>query len=94
MSSFFGANYEIKLQEDIAKKRAQLDIDDITVESLLTEANLRQWIEKDKMTFAKIARERVGCAPNLISMAAKKYGIVNNNINVRQMYGAKKRLYG
>jgi hypothetical protein len=90
MSDFFGADYKVKQREGAAKKRAELDAMGISVESLLNEANLRQWIEKDKYTFAKIARDCVGCDWHLVSMAAKQYGIVNNNSNFRRIYVAKK----
>jgi hypothetical protein len=94
MSGFFGTDYNTKQEEAARRKRAELDAVGISAESLLNEANLRKWIEQDKLTYAKIARDYVGCDWKLVSLAAKQYGIVNNNSNFRHMYAARKRVYG
>lgn len=40
----------------------------------LTESNLRMWVVDEKQSFKRIA-ERLGCHPDVVGAAAKKYGI-------------------
>ncbi len=44
------------------------------VTNALTESNLRMWVVDEKQSFKRIA-ERLGCNPEVVSAAAKKYGI-------------------
>ncbi len=62
-------------QEAEKKKRAELDAQGITAESLLTEANLRKWVEDEGRTYSYIARNYVGCPDTLVSSVAKKFGL-------------------
>lgn len=62
-------------QEAEKKKRAELDAQGITVESLLTEANLRKWVEDEARTYSYIARNYVGCPDTMVSSVAKQFGL-------------------
>jgi len=62
-------------QEAEKKKRAELDAQGITAESLLTEANMRKWVEDEGRTYSYIARNYVGCPDTLVSSVAKKFGL-------------------
>jgi hypothetical protein len=62
-------------QDAEKKKRAELDTQGITAESLLTEANLRKWVEDEGRTYSYIARNYVGCPDTLVSSVAKKFGL-------------------
>lgn len=62
-------------QDAEKKKRAELDAQGITAESLLTEANMRQWVETEGRTYSYIARNYVGCPDTTVSAVAKKFGL-------------------
>ena len=62
-----------KEQEGI--RRAHLEAQGIDPKSLLTEANLKQWMEVEKKPFSLIAREHVGLPEAEVSQVAKQFGI-------------------
>jgi hypothetical protein len=62
-----------KQQED--KRAAQLNEEGIDGMSLLTEENLRKWLEKEGRAYAQVARDIVGVSEAIVAEAAKKYGI-------------------
>lgn len=62
-------------REQEQAKRAELDAQGITVESLLTKENLKKWIEGEGRTYSDVARTYVGCPDSQVSAAAKAYGI-------------------
>ena len=45
-----------------------------TILEQLTENNLRMWVVDEKQSFKRIA-DRLGCHPDIVSNAAKKYDI-------------------
>jgi hypothetical protein len=73
----FRSPAEMKAFQKAAEKakRAELDKKGITVDSLLTRANLQKWIVDDGKTYAWVAREMVGCPEMQVSITAKSYGI-------------------
>jgi hypothetical protein len=78
-----------KEQED--NKAAELRAQGINPLSLLTEANMRKWVEEEKKTFAAIAREYIGLADTVIASEAKKYGLQSDVAKRRAaIMGAKK----
>ncbi len=62
-------------QDAEKKKRAELDAQGISAESLLTEANMRKWVEEEGRTYSYIARNYVGCPDTTVSAVAKKFGL-------------------
>jgi hypothetical protein len=62
-----------KQQED--KRAAKLKEEGIDGMSLLTEENLRKWLEKEGRAYAQVARDIVGVSEAIVAEAAKKYGI-------------------
>jgi hypothetical protein len=62
-----------KQQED--KRAVQLKEEGIDGMSLLTEENLRKWLEKEGRAYAQVARDIVGVSEAIVAEAAKKYGI-------------------
>ncbi len=81
-------------QEAEKKKRAELDAQGISAESLLTEANLRKWVEDEGRTYSYIARNYVGCPDTLVSSVAKKFGL-KSKISKRRIMtiaAAKKKM--
>ena len=77
-----------KEQED--KKMRDLRATGVNPASLLTEANLRKWVEDEKKTFAFIAREYVGLSDGVIAAEAKKYGLQSDTSKRRAMIAANK----
>lgn len=62
-------------QQAEKKKRAELDAQGISAESLLTEDNMRRWVETEGRTYSYIARNYVGCPDTVVSAVAKKFGL-------------------
>lgn len=77
-----------KEQED--KKMRDLRATGVNPASLLTEANLRKWVEEEKKTFAFIAREYVGLSDGVVAAEAKKYGLQSDTSKRRAMIAASK----
>lgn len=77
-----------KEQED--KKMRDLRATGVNPASLLTEANLRKWVEEEKKTFAFIAREHVGLSDGVVAAEAKKYGLQSDTSKRRAMIAANK----
>jgi hypothetical protein len=77
-----------KEQED--KKMQDLRASGVNPASLLTEANLRKWVEDEKKTFAFIAREYVGLSDGVVAAEAKKYGLQSDTSKRRAMIAANK----
>jgi hypothetical protein len=77
-----------KEQED--KKMRDLRATGVNPASLLTEANLRKWVEDEKKTFAFIAREYVGLSDGVVAAEAKKYGLQSDTSKRRAMIAANK----
>jgi hypothetical protein len=77
-----------KEQED--KKMRDLRATGVNPASLLTEANLRKWVEEEKKTFAFIAREHVGLSDGVVAAEAKKYGFQSDTSKRRAMIAANK----
>ena len=77
-----------KEQED--KKMRDLRSTGVNPASLLTEANLRKWVEEEKKTFAFIAREYVGLSDGVVAAEAKKYGLQSDTSKRRAMIAANK----
>lgn len=77
-----------KEQED--KKMRDLRATGVNPASLLTEANLRKWVEEEKKTFAFIAREYVGLSDGVVAAEAKKYGLQSDTSKRRAMIAANK----
>jgi len=77
-----------KEQED--KKMQDLRATGVNPASLLTEANLRKWVEDEKKTFAFIAREYVGLSDGVVAAEAKKYGLQSDTSKRRAMIAANK----
>ena len=77
-----------KEQED--KKMQDLRATGVNPASLLTEANLRKWVEEEKKTFAFIAREYVGLSDGVVAAEAKKYGLQSDTSKRRAMIAANK----
>jgi hypothetical protein len=59
----------------IEEKRKELTKESIKGEDLLTEENLRKWIEEDGETFISIAIKYTGCLYTIVSKKAKEYRI-------------------
>jgi hypothetical protein len=49
----------------------------IDPDSLLTQANLKKWVEEEKKSYSYIARRLVGLPETQVAAEAKKYGIVS-----------------
>lgn len=62
-----------KEQED--KRASVLREEGIDGMTLLTEANLRQWLEKEGRAYAQVARDIAGVSEAIVAQEAKKYGI-------------------
>jgi len=62
-------------KEQELKKKLELEESGVVPLSLLTKANLEQWILKDSRTYAYIAREYVGLPEAVISETAKSFNI-------------------
>ncbi len=62
-----------KQQED--KRAAELKEQGIDGMSLLTEENLRKWLEKEGRAYAQVARDIAGVSEATVAEIAKKYGI-------------------
>ena len=60
--------------EKEAEKNAELVLKGVDPESLLTKANLKKWIEVDKLTYTQIARDHVGLSSAQIAAVAKGFG--------------------
>jgi len=75
----------------INNKRTELQRQGITVESLLTKENLEKWILEDKMSFSKIATDKVGCDPLMVSRHAKLYNL-SSPVSIKQQYVIARKL--
>lgn len=64
-------------KEAILKKRTELAAQGIIPETLLTEENLRKWIQQEKKNYWKIAEE-TGCQDSDISTKAKFLNIFSD----------------
>lgn len=62
-------------KEQELKKKQEIEESGVVPLSLLTKANLEQWILKDSRTYAYIAREYVGLPEAVISETAKSFNI-------------------
>lgn len=74
-----------------AKKRAELDAQGVTVQSLLTRENLEKWLRVEGLTYAAVARDHVGCPADLVATTAKAFGIQSSNSKRRAVFIAKKK---
>jgi len=77
-------------KEQEEKKMRDLRATGVNPASLLTEANLRKWVEDEKKTFAFIAREYVGLSDGVVAAEAKKYGLQSDTSKRRAMIAANK----
>jgi hypothetical protein len=69
---------KMKLHKDaIAQKRKEQEALGVVPESLLTEENLRLWIQTEKKNYWKIA-ELTGCSDSDISYKAKSFDILSD----------------
>lgn len=73
-----------------AATRLRLESEGTNPESLLTEENLRNWIEKDGETYAVVARKYVGVPEATVSEVCKSYGIESEQAKRRRMIMAQK----
>jgi hypothetical protein len=70
--------------------KARLEAEGIDPEDLLTEENLRLWVEKEDHGYAVVAREKVGLPESIVSEVCKKYGIESAQAKRRRMIMAQK----
>jgi hypothetical protein len=77
-------------KENEEKKYAELMSQGIVPESLLTQENLKKWLEKDDRTYAYIARELVGVSEGVVSSTAQKFGLKSSVNKKRAMIAANK----
>jgi hypothetical protein len=77
-------------KENEDKKYAELMSQGIVPETLLTQENLKKWLEKDDRTYAYIARELVGVSEGVVSATAQKFGLKSSVNKKRAMIAANK----
>lgn len=77
-------------QEHEKKKYAELMSQGVVPESLLTQENLKRWLEQDGRTYASIARELVGVSEGVVSTTAQKFGLKSSVNKKRAMIAANK----
>lgn len=77
-------------KENEEKKYAELMSQGIVPESLLTQENLKKWLEKEDRTYAYIARELVGVSEGVVSSTAQKFGLKSSVNKKRAMIAANK----
>lgn len=65
-------------KETIAVKRKEQEVNGVVPETLLTEENLRKWIQGEKKSYWQIA-ELTGCNDIDISYKAKSFDILSEN---------------
>ena len=75
-----------KTQEQ--KKFKELTAAGIVPESLLTQANLKKWIEEEGKTYAYVSREYLGISEARTAEFGKKHGITSRISKRRAMVGA------
>ncbi len=63
-------------REQEAARRTYMKENKISRASLMTEENVRRWIEEEGHSYAWVAREQLGCKEDDVSAFAKKHGIV------------------
>ena len=63
-------------REQEAVRRTYMKENKISRSSLMTEENVRKWIEEEGNSYAWVAREQLGCKEEDVSTFAKKYKIV------------------
>ncbi len=63
-------------REQEAARRTYMKANKISRASLMTEENVRKWIEEEGNSYAWVAREQLGCKEEDVSVFAKKHGIV------------------
>lgn len=57
----------------------------------LTENNLQMWVVSEKQSFKRIA-DRLGCHPDIVSNAAKKYNIKSHyTAQIRNIISSRRR---
>jgi hypothetical protein len=61
-------------REQEAARKAFMKVNKISRASLMTVANMRNWLEAGD-TYAKIAREQLGCKEEEVSKFAKEHGL-------------------
>jgi len=66
------------------EKAAELRAKGITIDSVLTKENLKQWIEVDGRSYSFIAREYAGCPDTQVAALAKGYGLVSKVSQLKQ----------
>lgn len=65
-----------KWQKDLEEaKRKENEANGISVSSILTRENLKQWVEEEGKTYAWVAREKAGCAETQVAATAQMMGI-------------------
>lgn len=72
--------YQNKLQihkDKILEKRKELEAKGLNPDELLTEENLKRWVETDKMSYWMIA-EQTGCSDSVVSTKAKFHNIFSD----------------
>ncbi len=77
-------------KEQEAATRLRLESEGTNPEDLLTEENLRNWIEKGGETYAVVARKHVGLPETTVSEVCKRYGIESEQAKRRRMIMAQK----
>ena len=63
-------------REQEAARRVYMKENKISRSSLMTEENVRRWIEEEGNSYAWVAREQLGCKEEDVSVFAKKHKIV------------------
>lgn len=63
-------------REQEAARRAYMKANKISRASLMTEENVRKWIEQEGNSYAWVAREQLGCKEEDVSRFAKEHKIV------------------
>ena len=62
-------------REQEAARRVYMKENKISRASLMTEENVRRWIEEEGNSYAWVAREQLGCKEEDVSVFAKKHGL-------------------
>jgi len=76
--------------EKVKEKNAELVAKGIDPSTLMTKANLKQWVEVEALTYAQIAREHVGLPADQIATISKGYGFQSPIVKKRAMLFSKK----
>lgn len=66
------AKQKQKMKEEATLKR--LELEGKKPMDMLTYENLKQWIEVENLSYAKIAADHVGCSEQVVAQVARSYG--------------------